>query len=159
MQGRIDKAAPMDKRKSISYRVKKWSAARPQGPRSGHPGGHSVSVSASTPSVSVPSRAPMEGVFGRIQARPRRSHASSRRARRFETPNESPTFLDVNPRGSSQRLRKKNLQVLIHRTWMSRAPLDTGRRGGVNFSASLVCLPQDPSIASRPDAGPMASAP
>lgn len=30
--------------------------------------------------------------------------------------------------------------------------LDIGRLNGVNFSPSLVCLPQDPSITSRPDA-------
>ena len=30
--------------------------------------------------------------------------------------------------------------------------LDIGRRNGVNFYPSLVCLPQDPSITSRPDA-------
>jgi hypothetical protein len=30
--------------------------------------------------------------------------------------------------------------------------LDIGRRNGVNFCPSLVCLPQDPSITSRPDA-------
>lgn len=30
--------------------------------------------------------------------------------------------------------------------------LDIGLRNGVNFCPSLVCLPQDPSITSRPDA-------
>ena len=33
-----------------------------------------------------------------------------------------------------------------------RIALDITRRDGVNFSPSLVCLPQDRCIASRPDA-------
>ena len=47
------------------------------GVRNGHPGGHSVSVAASTLSSPVLLRAPTRGVIGFIQARVRRSHVAS----------------------------------------------------------------------------------